>query len=140
EFVDLDGILSRSDIITLHVPLNEETTGLINARNVEKVKRGATLINTARGPVIEGLDFLHECLQQGIFGAIGLDVFPDEPPDTSHPLFRDPRCYLTGHVAARSPISQQRILDTMLKETLALLHGEMPNPSNIVNPEVLPRP
>lgn len=136
EFTDLPGVLTRSDIVTLHVPLTEETRGMITRERVAMMKPGAILINTARGGVIDGLDILYEALESGPLGAVGLDVFPDEPPDTAHPLFRHPRAYLTGHVAARTPLSQKRILETMLTETLAVLEGRTPNLVNVVNPEV----
>ena len=136
-FTDLEGVLSNTDVISLHVPLNQETTGLINRENLRLVQPGTTLINTSRGRVIESLDIIYEALEDGLLGAVGLDVYPDEPPATSHPIFTHPRAILTGHVAARSPLSQKRILLTMLKEVTAILEGNKPDPANIVNPETL---
>ncbi len=136
-FTDLEGVLKGSDVVSLHVPLNEETTGLINRENLRLVTPGTTLINTSRGRVIESLDVVYDALEDGLLGAAGLDVYPDEPPQTSHPIFSHPRAILTGHVAARSPLSQKRILLTMLKEVTAILEGEKPNPENIVNPQTL---
>ncbi|MFH1965261.1 MAG: NAD(P)-dependent oxidoreductase [Acidobacteriota bacterium] len=136
-FTDLEGVLRNSDVISLHVPLNEETTGLINHENIRLIKPGTTLINTSRGRVIENLDILYQALEEGILGAAGLDVYPNEPPETHHPIFSHPRAILTGHVAARSPLSQERILLTMLKEVLAILEGKKPDPANIVNPETI---
>jgi len=137
EFADLDETLSRSDIVTLHVPLTEETYRLINSKNIHRMKAESILINTARGNVVENLDLLYAALEENRLGAVGLDVFPDEPPDRNHPLFKHPRAFCTGHVAARSPRSQRRILDTMLRETKAVLKGNLPHPENVVNPEVL---
>lgn len=136
-FTDLEGVLSNSDVISLHVPLNQETTGLINRENLRLIQPGTTLINTSRGRVIESLDIIYEALEDGLLGAAGLDVYPDEPPATNHPIFTHPRAILTGHVAARSPLSQKRILLTMLKEVTAILEGNKPDPVNIVNPETL---
>ena len=136
-FTDLEGVLRGSDVVSLHVPLNEETTGLINRRNIRLVQPGTTLINTSRGRVIESLDVIFDALEEGLLGAAGLDVYPDEPPQTSHPIFSHPRAILTGHVAARSPLSQKRILLTMIKEVTAILEGRDPDPENVVNPEVL---
>jgi D-3-phosphoglycerate dehydrogenase / 2-oxoglutarate reductase len=136
-FTDLEGVLRGSDVISLHVPLNEETTGLINRENIKLITPGTTLINTSRGRVIESLDILYQALEDGLLGAAGLDVYPDEPPGNTHPIFTHPRAILTGHVAARSPLSQKRILLTMLKEVLAILDGKSPDPTNIVNPETL---
>lgn len=135
-FVSLDEILQQAEIITLHVPLTEETRGLINRQNIRLIQPGSVLINTARGPVVESLDLLHEALEKGPLAAVGLDVFPEEPPDPSHAIFSHPRAYLTGHIAARTPLSQQRILETMVREVRAILNETQPDLMNIVNPEV----
>jgi len=136
-FTDLDGVLTGSDVVSLHVPLNQETTALINRENLKLLQPGTTLINTSRGRVIESLDILYEALEEGRLGAVGLDVYPDEPPATNHPIFSHPRAILTGHVAARSPLSQKRILLSMLKEVTSILEGGKPDPENVVNPETL---
>lgn len=137
EFMGLEELLSRASIITLHVPLTEETTGLINRRNIQCIRPGSILINTARGPVIESLDLLVEELDGGRLLAVGIDVFPEEPPPADHPIFRHPRALVTGHVSARTPLAQKRILETMLTDTLAVLDGRTPRRENVVNPEVL---
>lgn len=136
-FTDLEGVLKGSDVVSLHVPLNKETTGLINRENLRLVQPGTTLINTSRGRVVESLDLIYEALEEGLLGAVGLDVYPDEPPQTSHPIFSHPRAILTGHVAARSPLSQKRILLTMVKEVTAILKGDKPDLENVVNPETV---
>ncbi|HUV12280.1 MAG TPA: phosphoglycerate dehydrogenase, partial [Acidobacteriota bacterium] len=74
--------------------------------------------------------------EKGPLGAVGMDVFPDEPPDPAHPLLGHARAYVTGHIAARTPLSQQRILETMVREVRAILNGTQPNLANVVNPEV----
>ncbi|GAB4238682.1 MAG: hypothetical protein Kow00109_13220 [Acidobacteriota bacterium] len=136
EFVDLETILRRSRILTLHVPLTEETRGMIHRGNLPLLPEGAVLVNTARGAVIESLDLLVEALDSGRLGAVALDVFPEEPPPWDHPILRHPRAFLTGHVAARSPLAQKRILETMLEDVIALLSGGRPRRDNVVNPEV----
>jgi len=135
-FVSLEELLQQAGVITLHVPLTEETRGLINRQNIDLIQPGSVLINTARGPVIESLELIHKSLENGTLGAVGLDVFPDEPPDPTHPLFTHERAYVTGHIAARTPLSQQRILETMVREVRAILNGTEPNLDNVVNPEV----
>ncbi|GAB4220253.1 MAG: D-2-hydroxyacid dehydrogenase [Acidobacteriota bacterium] len=136
EFTSLEDVLQRASVITLHVPLTNETRAMINRTNIRLVQPGSLLINTARGAVIEDLDLLVEALDEGRLEAVALDVFPDEPPDLSHPLFRHPRAIVTGHVAARTPLAQQRILETMLEDACAVLEGRRPNLDNVVNPEV----
>ena len=89
--VSLDELLSQSDFVSLHLSLNEQTTGLINGQRIAQMKHGAILISTARGGIIENLDVLAEALERGQLSGVGLDVFPIEPPDFSHRLFDDPR-------------------------------------------------
>jgi D-3-phosphoglycerate dehydrogenase len=137
EFVSFDELLNSSDIVSLHVPLTEETRGMINGQNISSFQPEAVLINTARGAVVESLDLLYEALETGQLAAVGIDVFPKEPPDTAHPLFGHPRAFLTPHVAARTPAAQNAIQMTMIGEIRRIFAGEAPNLENIVNPEVL---
>jgi len=139
-FVSLEELLTSASIITLHVPLTDETRGLINRRNISLIKPGSILINTARGSVIESLDLLMEELESGRLAAVALDVFPEEPPPADHPLFHDPRVFVTGHISARTPIAQKRILEATVEDSLAVLEGRLPRLDNVVNPEVLGRP
>ena len=108
---------------------------------LEQFKQGAMLVNTARGAVVESLDLLYEALETGRLTAVAIDVFPEEPPDTSHPLFMHPMAFLTPHVAARTPAAQDAIQMTMIGEIRRIFAGETPNLENIVNPELFdPRP
>lgn len=135
-FVSLEELLQQANIITLHVPLTDETCGLINRNNIGLIQPDSVLINTARGPVVESLELLVKAMDGGPLGAVGLDVFPDEPPDPMHPILSHERAYVTGHIAARTPLSQQRILETMVREVRAILNGSRPDLMNVVNPEV----
>jgi D-3-phosphoglycerate dehydrogenase / 2-oxoglutarate reductase len=137
-FVSLQEALSQSDIITLHVPLNEETRGLIRRDNIAEVKRGAVLVNTARGGVIESNQMVFDALEAGILGYFAADVLEKEPPDLSDPLLRHPRALLTAHIASRTPLAQRRVLESMLLDLKALLRGARPREDNVVNPETLP--
>jgi D-3-phosphoglycerate dehydrogenase / 2-oxoglutarate reductase len=133
--VSLEELLARSDFISVHVPLNEETQGLINRRTVALMKPGAMLINTARGGVVESLDVLAEALESGRLGAVALDVFPAEPPDTSHPIFRHPNFVCAPHLAGVSEIAMDRIYRSMASDMVAVLEGRQPK--YCVNPAVL---
>ena len=82
ELVPLDDLLRRSDFISVHVPLGEQTRGMINRERIARMKPGAIFINTARGGVVESLDVLANALESGHLGAVGLDVFPTDPPPT----------------------------------------------------------
>jgi len=136
EWVELDELLQRSDYVSLHAPLTDETRGLIGRQRVAMMKRGSILINTARGGVIESLDVLAEALESGQLSAVGLDVFPSEPPDSSHRLFRDPRFVCAPHMLGVSALAMERIYRSMANDMVAVLRGERPR--YCVNPEVLP--
>lgn len=98
EQVDLDELLSRSDIVSLHTPLTEETRGLIGRDQLARMKPSAILINTARGPVVEQAA-LAEALAQGRIAGAGIDVFDREPPlPPDHPLLTAPNVLLTPHI------------------------------------------
>ncbi len=126
ESVSLEELLSQSDFITLHVPLTEQTRGLINRERLTMVKRGAFLINTSRGEVCD-LDALYEALQSGQLAGVALDVFPKEPPDVSHPIFRHPNFIGTPHVASHTPETLERMALVVVEQVLKVLRGEEPD-------------
>lgn len=99
EFVDLDTLMSTCDIISLHVPLNENTKGLVNSEKLSLMKESAILINTARGPVVDSAA-LAEALNSGKIAGAGVDVFEVEPPiPVDHVLFGAKNLIVTPHVA-----------------------------------------
>ena len=101
-FADLDTVVRDSDILSLHVPLNDATRYLIDAKRIESMKDTAILINTARGPVVDN-EALAKALHAGKLRGAGIDVFEMEPPiPTDHPLCDAPRTVLTPHIAFAS--------------------------------------
>ena len=117
------------------MPLNDETRDLINSARVARMKKGAIYINTARGGIIESLDVLADALESGQLSAVGLDVFPTEPPDVSHRMFHDPRCLCAPHSVGGSTLAMSRIFDTMANSMVSYLTGGQPE--YCVNPETL---
>lgn len=101
-FVSLEELLSRSDVVSLHVKLTGESRGLIGAEQVCRMKRGALLINTARGPIVE-TKALADGLNSGHLGGAGIDVFDDEPVSAGHPLLACQQVVLTPHNADQTP-------------------------------------
>ncbi len=109
EIVELDELLEKSDIISLHVPLTEETNGIINKENIEKMKDGVVLINNARGKNVIEKD-LAEALKSGKVRYAGIDVYQQEPPEGS-PLLSVENILLTPHLGAQTYENMGRIGD-----------------------------
>ena len=98
KYVTLDELMSRSDIVTLHVPLNKDTHHLVGREQLAMMKPTAVLINTARGNVVD-IDALAEMLKQDKIAGAGIDVFETEPPlPQAHPLCDAPNCVLVPHI------------------------------------------
>jgi phosphoglycerate dehydrogenase-like enzyme len=97
-FRSLEALLEESDVVSLHIPETPETRGLIDARAIARMKRGAVLVNTARGGLVDQAA-LTAALRDGHLGAAGLDVFAQEPADPREPLFALPNVVLTPHIA-----------------------------------------
>jgi D-3-phosphoglycerate dehydrogenase len=99
--VELDTLLARADVVSLNLALNDETRGIIDASRIARMKRGAILINTARGALVDETA-LAEGLKSGQIGRAGLDVFHAEPLAKDHPLARMENVTLSSHAAFRT--------------------------------------
>ena len=121
---DLPTLVERSDFISLHAPLTVETRGLVDAALLARVKAGAILVNLGRGALVSSPDDLMRALDSGRLAGVGLDVFHEEPPDVSHPLFRHPRVVLTPHALGLTRRSRERIFREMSEAMAAVLRGE----------------
>ncbi len=107
-YADLDTVLSTSDIISIHLPLTDETRGLISAEKIALMKPTAILINTARGPVIDNAA-LAKALQSGTIAGAAIDVYETEPPlPEDHPLLSAPHCLLSPHIGFFSAEAMQK--------------------------------
>jgi D-3-phosphoglycerate dehydrogenase len=108
ERVSLEALFGEADIVSLHVPLNEETRGIANARMLRLMKRGSWLVNTARGAVAN-LDDVLAAVDSGVLDGAALDVLPQEPPAADHPLLRHPRVLLSPHAAFYSTEGEREL-------------------------------
>ena len=130
EAVSLDQLLAESDVISLHCPLFPETKGIICKENIEKMKNGVLIINTARGPLIVEEDLV-KALESGKVGGAAVDVLETEPPRADDPLFGQPNCIVTPHIAWAPRESRQRLMNIAVENLHSFLEG---NPQNVVNP------
>ncbi len=132
EYVDLDTLYAESDFISLHVPLTDETRNMINKEAIDKMKSGAIIINTARGPVIHEQDLVNG-LREGHLGGAGLDVFENEPRINPE-LVAMENVILTPHIASATWEARNKMGEQAVTSILKVLRGE--KPENIVNDEV----
>ena len=129
EYVELDELLARSDVIFLHCPLFPATEGIINAANIAKMKDGVILINNSRGQLVVEQD-LADALNSGKVYAAGLDVVSTEPIKADNPLLTAKNCIITPHISWAAQASRQRIMDITVENIRAFVEG---TPVNVVN-------
>lgn len=132
--VGLDELLQRSDFISIHVPLTPETRHMFNNETFQKVKPGAFLINTARGPIVDEGALLR-ALDAGRLAGVALDVLEREPPLADSPLMRRRDVIVTPHIAFYSEEALVELQTRAAEEVVRVLQGQRPR--NPVNPEVL---
>jgi D-3-phosphoglycerate dehydrogenase len=132
---DLDRLLERVDILSLHCPLTAKTRGMIGAAQFARMKPGAFVVNTARGPVIDE-PALVEALKSGKIAGAGLDTFAVEPPDATNPLFALPNVLATPHIAAATTDAMVRMGTIAAANIISYLRGEVYEKRNFLNPEV----
>ena len=129
EFVTMEELLKKSDIVSLHVPQTPETTGLIGKEQLELMKPEAILINTARGPVVDSAA-LAAALKNGTIAAAGVDVFNCEPPlPAEEPLLAAPNTLLTPHIAFASHQAFEKRADIVAENIKCWLEGK---PQNVI--------
>jgi D-3-phosphoglycerate dehydrogenase len=125
-FVDLDELLRTSDVVSLHVKLTEQTRGLIGPRELQLMKRGAILVNTARGALLDTAALV-DALNSGHLAGAGLDVFDIEPLPADYPLLRSPHIALTPHAADQTPEGMEILNGGVVDNTIAFLQGRPQN-------------
>lgn len=130
EFVSLDELAERADIVTVHTPLTEATRGFIGRDFIKKMKKGSFIINTSRGPVVDE-QALADALNSGHLAGAGLDVLSTEPPKADNPLLTAKNCLITPHIAWAGKETRERLLDILHGNIKAFAEGK---PRNVVNP------
>ena len=121
-FVPLDRLLAESDVLSLHLLLNEETRGMLDAAKLARMKRGAILVNTARGALVDEAAMI-AALRSGQLGHAALDVFDTEPLPADHPLTTTPNTTLSAHSAFRTPEASETLVRRALDIAQRLASG-----------------
>ena len=129
--VTLDELWRQADVISLHVPLTEQTRNMVNATTLARMKKGAVLVNCARGGIVDERA-LAEALASGHLGGAALDVFEKEPPPADHPLFKLDNVVLTPHLGASTEEAQAAVASAVARQLVRYLQaGEVQNAVNV---------
>ncbi len=134
EYRELDDLLKEADIVSIHVPLTKETYHLINEERLKKMKKGAIIVNTARGAVID-TDALVKALREGWIRGAGLDVHEQEPLDPNHPITAFKNVVLLPHIGSATYETRHRMAELVAENLIAFYKGEIP--PTLVNKEVV---
>ena len=130
ERVPFEDLLQRADVVTVHVPLDNETHHMIDAGALIRMRKGALLVNASRGPVVDEKALI-AALESGHLGGAGLDVFEQEPTPADNPLRRMDNVFFSPHVGGFTVESEARALEVVRDNLTRVLDGE--EPSNVVN-------
>ncbi len=128
-YAELDELLEKSDIISLHCPLFDSTKGIVNKENIEKMKDGVIIINTSRGPLIVEEDLV-SALNSGKVAGAAVDVVSTEPIREDNLLLKAKNCIITPHIAWAPKESRERLMNIAVDNLTAFLNG---NAVNVVN-------
>ncbi|MCA1397329.1 NAD(P)-dependent oxidoreductase [Bradyrhizobium sp. BRP56] len=122
EFVDLDTVLASSDVVSIHLLLNDETRGLITRDKIAKMKKSVVLINTARGAIVDEQAMI-DALNSGHIRHAGLDVYNIEPLPKDHPLTKIPNVTLSAHSAFRTPEASENLIHAAWEHCRRIVKG-----------------
>ena len=122
EFVELDELLTESDVISIHLLLNDETRGLVSRACIEAMKPGVILVNTARGAIVDE-EAMIDALKSGQIRHAGLDVFNTEPLPRDHPLTKLPNVTLSAHSAFRTPEASENLMSAAWEHCRRIARG-----------------
>lgn len=129
DLVDLETIFRKSDVVSLHCPLTDENTGMVNLRRLRMMKPTALLINTSRGALVV-TDDLCVALREGLIAGAALDVLDTEPPPRNHSLFNAENCIITPHIAWATREARTRLLNVAAMNLRAFFNG---TPQHVVS-------
>ncbi len=132
---DLDAALPRADFVSIHCPKNPETVGLFNAARLDRMKKGAFIVNTARGGIIDE-PALYTAFTSGHLAGAGLDVFEEEPAPVNHDLLTLDSVIASPHMAGVTAEADAAMAVATARNILSVLDGD-PNRDNVINKEVL---
>jgi D-3-phosphoglycerate dehydrogenase len=136
DLVDKETLFQTADIISLHLPLNEETNGMINKEVFNLMRTGAILINTARGPLVER-EALLNALDTGKLAGYAADVPFSPPPTADDALISHPKAFITAHVSSLTATTYKNMCMSTVKNVLAVLRGNTPSQGCIFNASAL---
>jgi D-3-phosphoglycerate dehydrogenase len=131
----LDELLARAEVLSMHLPLSDETRGIIGAEELARLPEAAYLLNMSRGGTVDE-SALVDALRSGRLAGAGLDVFTEEPLAVDSPLRSLDNVVLTPHIGGWTAESLPRLAQTTAREILTVLRGE--RPTRLVNPEAWP--
>ena len=123
EFVALDALLAQSDVVSLHLLLNDETSGFLSRERIRAMKPGVILVNTARAAMVDEAAMI-EALKSGHIRHAGLDVFNTEPLPANHPLTKIPNVTLSAHSAFRTPEASENLIHAAWEHCRRIAKGE----------------
>lgn len=129
QFVGLEDVFRRSDVMSLHCPLTPQTETIVNKQRLALMKNTAFLINSGRGPLVDE-QALAQALNNSDIAGAGLDVLSTEPPEKDNPLLKARNCFVTPHIAWATRSSRQRLLEVVVDNVATFLAGK---PQNVVN-------
>jgi D-3-phosphoglycerate dehydrogenase len=133
EYCSLDSLLRRSDFVSLHIPVTSDTYKMVEKEFLNKMKKGSILINTSRGELIDE-NALYESLKVGHIGAVALDTFSKEPPESNNPLLSLKQVISTPHIGAGTDMAANEMGRMAMEDCIRVLNGE--RPIYLVNPEI----
>jgi phosphoglycerate dehydrogenase-like enzyme len=125
ELTDLEAMLPRVDVLTLHAPANPSSRGLIGARELARLPSHAVLVNTARGDLVDQAA-LADALRNGKIAAAGLDVFAEEPVPTGDPILAAPNTIMSGHISSFTELGLERTKQALVANVQAVVAGRLP--------------